>query len=350
MKFLIRKICILVLIVILFSCGLTIKKDRVILDRIEYIYNLKMQIGMDIWPDFSNPKFDVPLIYYTDSMCYVANPTNKFIHLFNPELVCKNQGFMIYKTKLVDSIPFHMEVSMTLGDSTSDYNYNTPFISCSSPELTGEFITDVHTTELWATMVIHEYFHGFQFKHPPLFDLFEENINISVDTLKVLYRENGWFKESVDEENDFLLKALDSDSQTETQEYIHHFFSLRDQRFYKTNELLKNDIKAIEENSETMEGTARYVEYSLYSKFASLKPDSRLLKSDSLFDSYEYFKNYMITNDKWLYSTDNSTYYYATGFNMVRLLDKLGVDYKSRLFNEKIFLSEILREQVETGS
>jgi len=67
-----------------------------------------------------------------------------------------------------------------------------------------------------------------------------------------------------------------------------------------------------------MEGTARYI---------------------------EYFKNYTITNDKWFY-INGATYYYATGFNIARLLDKLKVDYKSRLFNKKIFLDDILREQI----
>ncbi len=346
MKHLIRKISILVPIIILFSCKQIIKTDTIILDRIEYIYNLKSHIDKDIWPEFSNHKFDIPLIYYSDSVCYATNPTEKFIKLFTPELVRKNQTLTIYKTKLVDSIPFHMEVFMTFGDSSSDYNYKLPFINCSSPELTGKYIPDVHSTELWASMAIHEYFHGFQFKHQ-FPDIYEEIFNVSPDTLNVLYRENDWFKKFVDEENAILLKALNSDSQSEIQQSIQQFFSLRDQRLYQTKELLKSDIKTVEQNNETMEGTARYVEYSLYSKFASLKPDIKLVKSDSLFHSYEYFKNYTITKDKWLYLTSATNYYYATGFNIARLLDKLRVDYKSRLFNEQIFLDEILREQIE---
>jgi hypothetical protein len=44
--------------------------------------------------------------------------------------------------------------------------------------------------------------------------------------------------------------------------------------------------------------------------------------------------------------TDKTTYFYATGFNMARLLDKLGIEYKSRLFKDgKISLEDILREQ-----
>lgn len=38
--------------------------------------------------------------------------------------------------------------------------------------------------------------------------------------------------------------------------------------------------------------------------------------------------------DQWLYRSDRTTYFYATGFNMVRLLDTLNIKYKTRLFNE----------------
>jgi hypothetical protein len=51
-------------------------------------------------------------------------------------------------------------------------------------------------------MVLHEYFHGFQFKHPTDLDYFEKNIAMSDDTLRNIYKSKEWFKESVDKEND----------------------------------------------------------------------------------------------------------------------------------------------------
>lgn len=348
MKYSIKSISILTLTIILFSCNTKkiVKPDKIILDRIEYIYNLKSLLDKNTWPEFSNPVYDVPLIYYTDSSCYITNPEEKFIHLFNPELVYKNKTLSIFKTNLLDSIPFHMETNISLGDSTPDYNYKAPFMSCSSPELTDRFIPDVHSTDMWATMVMHEYFHGFQFKHAQFLDFYEKQVNVSADTLKTLYKNNDWFKESVDRENRLLLEALNFENPAEIQQTIIQFFKLRDQRLKQTKESLNSDIETIEENYETMEGTARYIEYNLYRKFATMQPDLNLEKSDSLFHSYEYFKNYAITKDKWLYMT-GTTYYYATGFNIARLLDKLKVDYKSRLFKDNIFLDDILREQTK---
>jgi hypothetical protein len=104
----------------------------------------------------------------------------------------------------------------------------------------------------------------------------------------------------------------------------------------------KFSLDKFEKCYETMD-TARYVEFSLYKDFAN-KPDESLLKSDSSFKSFAKFKNYNLQKDQWLYLTDKTTYFYATGFNMARLLDKLGIEYKSRLFKDgKISLEDILK-------
>lgn len=329
----------------MFSCRVADRHEKVIFDRIKYIYNLKSLIDKDTWSSFSRAEFDLPLIFYADSNCYVTNPNDKFLRQFNPVLVYKNKSLLIYKTSLLDSIPFHMETHISLGDYTPDYNYNSPFMHCSSPEITDKFVPDVHSTEMWATMVIHEYFHGFQFKHIQFQQFYAKHVNVSADTLKGLYNNNDWFKESVDRENELLLSALNATSKSEIKPSLIEFFKVREQRLLKSKELLKSDIRLIEKNYETMEGTARYIEYSLYEKFSSMQPDENLIKSDTLFKSYNYFNDYTISQDGWLYLS-GSNYFYATGFNIARLLDKMKVDYKHRLFNEVVFLDDILHEQI----
>ncbi|MBA7540753.1 hypothetical protein ES705_33056 [subsurface metagenome] len=347
-----RKFSIILIAITLISCCRNKEKeDEVILHRIEYIFNLKTLLNEEIWTGFSDKKFDLPLVYYADSTCYVTNPTEKFINTYIPTLIFKNEALKIYKTSLIDSIPFHMSVGITFGDTTADYNYKSPFINCSSVEITQKNISDVLSTEQWATMIIHEYFHGFQFKHPTFLNYFEQNIlGVQGDSLKNMYKNNTWFSESIDEENDLLLKAIQSDSATEVINSIQRFFVLRDQRREKTKQFLNSDIKKIEEGFETMEGTARYFEFSLYNKFATEQPDSKLVQSDTLYHSNDYFKDYDIEKDQWLYLTGKTSYYYAIGFNMSRLLDKLKVEYKSRLFNEnELTLEKILRKQIKNG-
>ena len=321
------------------------RKEQVIYDRIEYIYNLKSMINESVWKDVADKKYDLPLVYYTDTACYIANPTEKFINSYKPRRVFKNKGIMICKTPLLDSIPFHMSTNITLGDSTSDYDYRAPFMNASSFEITRNTIPDVNSTEQWATMIIHEYFHGFQYKHPGYLECFEKNVvSIHEDSLKRIYKSNTWFKESIDKENDALLSAINSTDDKEIKQLIKTFFQLREQRRLVTKQQLHFEIRTTEEVYETMEGTARYVEYSLYNKFATMHPDYKLIKSDSSYHSYNYFKNYKIENDQWLFKTSKTTYFYAIGFNIARLLDKLKIEYKSRLFNESgLSLEQILK-------
>lgn len=66
-----------------------------------------------------------------------------------------------------------------------------------------------------------------------------------------------------------------------------------------------------------------------------------MVKSDTLYQSYSYFKNFSFKEAQWLYKT-GSTYYYAIGFNILRLLDQLKIDYKSKLFQSSTSLENIL--------
>jgi hypothetical protein len=94
-----------------------------------------------------------------------------------------------------------------------------------------------------------------------------------------------------------------------------------------------------------MAGTARQVEYSLYSHFSKKEPNNQLIKSDTSYHSYQYFQNYTIENDEWLYLSYKTPYFYATGFNLTRLLDKLKIDYKTLLFKKgDLSLDQILKE------
>lgn len=340
-----KKLFFLFLMIVISSCkqGAN-KKNKIIFDRIEYIYSLKSVVNDNTWKGFTNPKFSIPLIYYTDSSCYVVNPTGKFIELYTPLLVYANNKLKIYKTKLLDSISFHMATGITFGDSTSHYNYKSPFMNCSSVEITKKAIPGVNSTELWATMVIHECFHGFQYKHISYLNYIMNVIGkYPSDTLEKIYKANKWYQESIDKENDMLLAAIKSSNSLYTKKFIDTFFQLRNQRRLRTVKELNFNVKPLEEIYGTMEGTARYVEFSLYKDFATMPADNELAKLDTSYHSYQYFKHYKINEDQWLYLTAKTSYFYAIGFNMARLLDKLKIDYKRRLFNEgNLSLEQIL--------
>lgn len=327
------------------SCKSQKKKD-IIIDRINFVCKLKSYIANNIWEEFDQKAFDVPLVYYTEKECLVVNPIGNFFDSHESKLIFENNAVKIYETNLLDSIPFHMAVGIILGDSTSDYNYRSPYMNCSSVEITKKIIPSVRSTEEWATMIMHEYFHGFQFKHPNFLDYFEQNISsTSQNILKQIYKDNDWFKKCVDEENRVLLLALAATDSTEISRLIKSFFVLRDNRRKETVQILGVDIVKTETVYETMEGTARYIEYSLYDMLAKESPDTKLMQTDTCYHSNSFFKGFKPETEKWLYETDKTTYFYATGFNIARLLDMLSIEYKSRLFNtNEITLEQILKE------
>jgi hypothetical protein len=342
--YLMRTTLTLIIVTILLSFQMrSINKEQIIFDRIEYIFNLKSNIDRQVWKGFNNTEFDVPLIYYTDSSSYIANPTKKFLKSFKPIFVFGNSNIKIYKTiNRIDSTLFHMETLMCSGnDSKNIYNYHSPFMNCSSFEVTAQTLPETNSTEYWATMIMHEYFHGFQFRHKAFGNYFLKNLgDVSEDSLKAIYRNNDWFRQKVTDENKYLLKALELTDKDEINKNIDSFFVIRNGRRDVAKQKLNLNLEKYERIYETMEGTARYVEYNLSIIFSNLPPDKKLIKSDNSFHSYDEYKNYKI--EPYLYTMGKS-YFYVTGFNIVRLLDKLGIEYKTKLFKDgKLSLEQLL--------
>ena len=235
------------------------------------------------------------------------------------ELCNGGMDIQIYRTEKVDDKPFHMHVTFT--DEESNIDYRTPFMRCSSLEQTSETIPDVTSVNEWATMVMHEYFHGFQFKNDGYLETYETITNtVLPDTLIALAACHGWYKESITQENDLLLKAIDANDIEASRAYIQSFFELRNERRERVKKELCIDIVALEQLYETMEGSARYIEYCLY----------------------RHFGNFNLSDAKWLYTVGRK-YYYATGFNLLRLSDKLRIDYKYAIFKDVSTVERNLR-------
>ena len=235
------------------------------------------------------------------------------------ELCNGGMDIQIYRTEKVDDKPFHMHVTFT--DEESNIDYRTPFMRCSSLELTSRAVPDVTSVNEWATMVMHEYFHGFQFKNDGYLDIYDTITNaVLPDTLIELAASHDWCRESITQENDLLLKAIDANDIEASRAYIQSFFELRNERRERVKKELCIDIVALEQLYETMEGSARYIEYCLY----------------------RHFGNFSLSDAKWLYTVGRK-YYYATGFNLLRLSDKLRIDYKYLIFKNVSTVERYLR-------
>ena len=288
-------------------------------ERLQYVYALKVVINDSVWSGFADKQYDVPLLYYGDTCCYVVNPTEKFLDKYPSVLIHRDYNIQIYQTEKVDDKPFHMHVTFT--DEESNIDYRTPIMRCSSLEQTSKTIPDVTSVNEWATMVMHEYFHGFQFKNDGYLDIYDTITNaVLPDTLIELAASHDWYRESITQENDFLLKAIDANDIEASRAYIQSFFKLRNERRERVKKELCIDIVALQQLYETMEGSARYIEYCLY----------------------RHFGNFNLSDAKWLYTVGRK-YYYATGFNLLRLSDKLEIDYKYGIFKDVSTVERNLR-------
>lgn len=213
--------------------------------------------------------------------------------------------------------PFIMQMSINGGMESAKMH-------CSSPEITFQSISGVQTLNDWYAMLLHECFHGFQFKHPDFFEYASsimDNPEMSQDTIVNLKLHSPWYKELLDEENALLKQAYLSDDEHEMHFMLQRFLTARDVRFSKTKELLGLDISAFYTLMETYEGTARYIEYCLSKELG-------------------------ITPVDWMFNLDSDTPYYASGFYLVLILDKMKLDYKSRLFDTVFLLTDFINKPI----
>ena len=296
-------------------------KDSVVIARLTYLHHLKDKIG-NVWQGFNGKHADLPLIYYGNEYCYVMNPQIKFLTNFESSLVFKDEGLTVYKTKKIDDTPFHMHMTYEFDDE-KQFDFHSPYMRCSSLETTSKTIPDVTTMDVWATMVLHEYFHAFQFSHPKYADYYEKHCAFfDSNILQSLYLNHKWYRNSINKENELLLKALNTSDINLARRHLRSFLKIRSNRRKKAYRKLHLDITKAEQTYEMTEGSARYIEAKLYESIPVYQADS-----------------------SWLY-TAGKKYHYATGYNIIRVLDKFGCHYQKELFNHIPLAEEELNDIV----
>ncbi|GAB3342953.1 hypothetical protein GCM10027299_58230 [Larkinella ripae] len=94
------------------------------------------------------------------------------------------------------------------------------------------------------------------------------------------------------------------------------------------------DLTTKEEFEQIAEAGTRYIEYHLSNDFKRYPVDTRLAAVDSSYRANQGFARYSLEKEgRYLYKL-TSVYYYALGFNSIRLLEKLGIPFKNRMYAE----------------
>jgi hypothetical protein len=321
--------------------------ESIIFHRMESMLLLRSVIVERVWPETAAPGFNIPFIYYTDSACFVANPTERFLRQYKCELKYKTKNIAIFKTpERLDGKAFHMEVNVS--DKESDFDFQFPYGKMSGFEETRKYAPNLTVRE-WSGMVLHEFFHGYQFRHREFWQHASQTkliYSVINDSLQKNYNTLDWYKQSVDLENGLILKAMEEKNKAERKKLILKMFALRDERRKLTLERTNRSVDFYESGFETMEGTARYIENAVIKLFSTVKFSDELLKIDSTYTS-PLLKQKNVYGESGYKTEVSQSYTYAIGYNMARLLDVLRNNYKSRLFkNPELTLEKILREEI----
>lgn len=101
------------------------------------------------------------------------------------------------------------------------------------------------------------------------------------------------------------------------------FIPLRNKRLHLVKENQGLDIERFYLITEAQEGSARYIEYCLYNELG--------------------------ISDKagWMTNLDGDSYYYASGFYMILILEKFGIEFKDQLFSRFYTLTELINERLK---
>lgn len=333
------------------------KHDCTVCERIGLFKKSKELVDGKIWNGLNTGVSNVPLLYFTDSSTYMVFGDEAILKNYKYETINCDNGVSLFKLERLDTQPFHMENKMSFSDTASLF-YNRPMMLCSGVESMHKFVPELTKTEDWLQLVMHEYFHSYQFSHKAAFTYLAQTIKIPADTLDKIYLKNKWFSQELEMENTALLNAIAATSKDLMQRYISQFIQLRENRRKKYEQLHRFDLTLMENFWETIEGTARYIEYYMAGNFDQLA-NNKANSCDSLFKDFADYvgntnsenKNEFIQRTKMM-----PAYYYVTGFNLCRLMDKLGITYKEGLFNNpanglyKIFIEKYQYKNLINGT
>ena len=308
--------------------------DCVACERINVFIKSKELISNIVWKGLNDDAHIRPLLYFTDSSTYIAFGSDILFKNYNYELLDCGNGFSLLKLPRMDAQPFHMENNMNFKDTASIF-YNQPMMLCSDVETLIKVVPDFNKTEDWLQLVMHEYFHSFQFSHKATINYLSEVIQISSDTLNKIYIQNAWFGELLENENNALLNAIRATTGDSMNHYMDEFYQIRQRRRMQYESLHNLNLSIMENFWETIEGTARYAEYYMAGNFYKIATGTSS-QCDSLFKNFRDYSD-MINFENELEFIERTkmmqAYYYVTGFNLCRLMDKIGINYKQDLFN-----------------
>ncbi|WP_224490923.1 hypothetical protein [Robertkochia flava] len=323
--------------------------------RLTLVLALRDTLGANAWEGFNKKRVEGTFNYF--------NGTHSEIFFPDSLTLAKLDTFKKYSEDYVlsprtDTIPYHFELMISFDPADSaKYYYEHPVQQFLSVEETRQFIPSVTSTEWWTTMVIHEMFHHYQY-NTPAFGAYARsvigNLPIDIRNLIELCQTDTTFLEMIRKENDLLLGALAENNDDQKIALLREYLSNREKRISKYGKD-REFLEQVENYYVIQEGGARYLEYQAMKAMEDMyrnQPEP-ILENDTLFRGFEEFREVDLTREEFSYLTyaDPYTYHYAIGFNLMRVLDALNIDYRQNLLHHpEVPLHQYLKTYLDSAT
>lgn len=306
--------------------------------RIALVMDLREQVAKRVMPDFIRKPTEGTLIYFNGDHSEVFFPTDKVVDKLG-DFEKYSDDYLL--TDRTDSIPLHFEVMISFdpGDKNRFY-YDHPVEQFLSVEGIGNFYPSVESTGMWATMALHEMFHHYQYNTPEYVAYAKAEMgDLGFDSrdLGRLCREDDHFLPLIKQENKVLMEALAEKDEALRDSLIASYLEKRASRMATYGEAYPH-LEKVENYYVLQEGSARYMEYEsmkVLNAYAK-SPDAPKVENDPKFKGYAEFRDLDLKGDAFSFLTQAgaSQYHYAIGFNTMRLLDLLEVEYRDQMLRQ----------------
>lgn len=331
-------------------------------------FHLQSNLGDEIFPNWSD--HSVPVIVYNEKYAFLVgmkNPDDGWRKM--PADILRGEewglvqsddffGDSYYRQKLSDSEITPENFTVKVGDrwvatlQTREYAeiafYNgfkeelpTVVSSVFPYKLFWNLI--MGNSENYVVGLVHESFHALQGIRVPGRLSSAENIN-SVESQYPWENEQnqqGWTQEA-----DLLIKAYQSSSELEARKLINRFLEVRENR--RMNADLSAEEIRYEKEREWLEGMAKYAELKMglmAAETPNYTQEPKLQDIDSDFNSYQSFESYFenqVAETKRSVARNGENRFYHIGMLQAMLLDRVRVGWKSQVFQEGVYLDELL--------
>jgi hypothetical protein len=205
----------------------------------------------------------------------------------------------------------------------------------------------IDSSETYIGAIAHEAFHAYQGITAP------ERLTASerVAPLEDAYPwDNEILEHAWGEESDLLYQAVTASSDADAAELARQFLAQREARRAETG--MTSQLVEYERQREWLEGLAKYAELSIglaAGRAADYQPIPAI-QDDPAFKHYatrERFWSAQLGEIRRLKNRSGETRFYYVGMAQAILLDRLMPDWKSRVWDDAVWLDALLAEAVE---